>query len=72
MLRLRKSLEQMTQRYAQLMQAGISQLHLRLYAHRLHDRHIWRRRDQIPEQGCLPNPSIPTQNKRAALAPADG
>ena len=60
----------MKQRCAQLMQAGIGQLHLRLYPDRPHHCQIRRRLDHVLEQGRLPNPSLAPQNQRPTLATA--
>ena len=58
-LRSREPLEPVKQRRAQLMQAGIRQLHLRLHPHRPQHRHVRRRLDQILQQRRLPSPASP-------------
>ena len=70
-LRRREPVEPVEQRPAQLMQAGVSQLHLRLHPYRPDDRQIRRRRDQVFQQRRLPDPGLTAQHQRPALAAAD-
>jgi hypothetical protein len=59
------------QRCAQLLQAGVRQLHLRLNPHRPNDGQLRRRLDQVLQQRRLPDPSLPSQNQRSTLSAAD-
>jgi hypothetical protein len=44
------------------------QLHLRLHPRCPHDLETRRRPGQVVQQSCLPDPGLPTQNKRPALS----
>ena len=68
-LRVRQPLEPIEQRRAQLMQAGIGELHLGLHPRRPQDGHIRRHPDQVVEQRRLADPRVPPHYQRAALSP---
>jgi hypothetical protein len=67
----RNALEPIEQRCAELMQAGVGQLHLRLRPYRPHDLEVRRRVDQVLQQRRLADPGLATQNQRPTLAAAD-
>src|SRR5262249_37525643 len=70
-LRLWEPREPVEKWSAQLMEAGIRQLHLRLRPDCPEDREIRRRVDNVPQQRRLPHPGLTPQDQRPALAAAD-
>ena len=67
----REPVEPVEQRPAQLVEARVGQLHLRLHPHRPGDREVRRGGDQVIEQRGLPDPCLTAQDERTALAPAN-
>ena len=70
-LRSRQRVDPVEQRAAELMETGVSELHLRLDPHRSENGQVRRRPDQVLEQRRLADPSLTAHHQRGTLSPAD-